>query len=139
MDRWRKKCRKSNFDYIKLTIVWYRIFLNAIGTYLMNMQIPVFSIALEMAFHEATMVYLCLAVSGSRGSTIGAGGSLMAPPALRSEAASLVNWHPIWLAPTPLLVPKPMVRPEIERYLSVFSSFRSLISSCGWFSFRVVN
>lgn len=54
------------------------------STYLRNIKTPVDSIALEMPFHEAAMLYFCLAVSGSRGSHgAGGGGSscLDVPPA----------------------------------------------------------
>lgn len=63
----------------------------------MNMQIPVFSIALEMPFHEASIEYFCLAVRGSLGSVAGGGPSprLGWLLALRSEAANLPNWHPM--------------------------------------------
>lgn len=37
-----------------------------VGTHLINMSIPVVSIARLMPFHEATIVYFCLAVSGNR-------------------------------------------------------------------------
>lgn len=69
-------------------------------THFINMQIPVFSMALEMPFHEASMEYFCLAVRGSLGSVAGGGPSanvvllvLLAPRL--SDAASFPNWHPI--------------------------------------------
>lgn len=67
------------------------------NTYFMNMQIPVFSIALEMPFHEASIEYFCLAVRGSLGSVAGGGPSprLGWLLALRSEAANFPNWHPM--------------------------------------------
>lgn len=65
-------------------------------TYLINMQMPVFSIALEMPFHEASIEYFCLAVSGSRGSVAGGGasasaGAAHAPAPRLSDEASLPN------------------------------------------------
>jgi hypothetical protein len=78
----------------------------------MNMQIPVGSIALAMPFHDATMVYFCLAVKGSRGSGgAGGGGSpgpaLVAPLPCLVLAANLPSSHPILLI-------------EIENYRTIF-------------------
>lgn len=59
----------------------------------MNMQMPVFSIALEIPFHEASMEYFCFAVKGSRGSVAGGGPSVTTGTALLAlpEVASLPN------------------------------------------------
>lgn len=66
--------------------------------YLINMQIPVGSMALDIPFHDAIIEYFCFAVRGSRGS-VGAGGaplrSAVPPPPPLSLAASLPNSHPI--------------------------------------------
>lgn len=65
-------------------------------TYFINMQIPVFSIALEMPFHEASMEYFCFAVRGSLGSVAGGGPSVRTWLFdLRSDAANLPSWQPI--------------------------------------------
>lgn len=63
----------------------------------MNMYTPVGSIALEMPFHDAIMLYFCLAVSGSRGSGgPGLGGSsslsLCLPPRSSPDAAELASF-----------------------------------------------
>lgn len=60
------------------------------------MYTPVGSIALDMPFHDAIMLYFCLAVSGSRGSGgPGLGGSsslsLCLPPRSSPAAAELAN------------------------------------------------
>lgn len=64
------------------------------------MLTPVGSIALLIPFQEASMLYFCLAVSGSRGSTLAGGaGSFSArfePGCVRPEA-SLPNSQPILL------------------------------------------
>lgn len=66
------------------------------GTYLMNMYTPVGSIALDMPFHDAIMLYFCLAVSGSLGSGgPGLGGSssasLCLPPRSSPDVAELAS------------------------------------------------
>jgi len=65
-------------------------------TYLMNMYTPVGSIALDMPFHDAIMLYFCLAVSGSLGSGgPGLGGSsstsLCLPPRSSPDVAELAS------------------------------------------------
>jgi len=60
------------------------------------MYTPVGSIALDMPFHDAIMLYFCLAVSGSRGSGgPGLGGScnasLCLPPRSSPDVAELAN------------------------------------------------
>lgn len=67
------------------------------NTYLTNMQMPVFSIALDIPFHDASMEYFCFAVSGRRGSVAGGGPSDSAGGLFtrRSDAASLPNWQPM--------------------------------------------
>lgn len=61
------------------------------------MQMPVFSMALEMPFHEASIEYFCFAVRGRRGSVAGGGGTSAASlgALCRPEAASLPSWHPM--------------------------------------------
>lgn len=63
------------------------------------MQMPVFSMALEMPFHEASIEYFCFAVSGRRGSVAGGGPPPKSGPALLaprlSDAASFPNWQPM--------------------------------------------
>lgn len=67
------------------------------GTHLMNMYTPVGSIARDMPFHDAIMLYFCLAVNGSRGSGgPGLGGSsslslCLPPPRLFPDAVELAN------------------------------------------------
>lgn len=73
------------------------VLYNNNGTHLMNMSIPVGSIALDMPFHEAIMLYFCLAVNGSRGSGgPGLGGSsslsLCLPPPPSPDAVELANF-----------------------------------------------
>lgn len=66
-------------------------------THLMNMHMPVGSIALAIPFHEAIMEYFCLAVSGRRGS----GGGGAAPSRLERafrplpDAANLPSSQPM--------------------------------------------
>jgi hypothetical protein len=65
--------RPSIADFIStiLRFFWHD------DTHLINMLMPVVSMALLMPFHEATIEYFCRAVSGRRGSGAdGAGGSL---------------------------------------------------------------
>lgn len=62
----------------------------------MNMNTPVGSIALDMPFHDAIMLYFCLAVNGSRGSGgPGLGGSsslsLCLPPRSSPDPAELAS------------------------------------------------
>lgn len=61
---------------------------------------PVFSMALEIPFHDASMEYFCFAVRGRRGSVAGGGPSLTGPALLPrlSDAANFPNWQPIFTA-----------------------------------------
>lgn len=60
------------------------------------MKTPVGSIALEIPFQEASMLYFCLAVRGSLGSGgAGAGGPSLTSGAPRCVAASLPSSQPI--------------------------------------------
>lgn len=60
----------------------------------MNNTIPVCSICLKIPFHDASMQYCCFVVNGDRGSAGGGGRSMSSW--LNSEAASFVNWQPIF-------------------------------------------
>lgn len=63
------------------------------------MQMPVFSMALEMPFHEASIEYFCFAVSGRRGSVAGGGPPPKSEPALLAsrlpDDASFPNLQPM--------------------------------------------
>lgn len=67
-------------------------------TYFINIQIPVGCIARLMPFHDAIIVYFCLAVKGSRGSGAAGGGGSLGPKAFPSTFelfASLPNSQPM--------------------------------------------
>lgn len=81
---------------ILIMLITTTIVDNVRCTHLMNMNTPVGSIALDMPFHDAIMLYFCLAVSGSRGSGgPGLGGSsslsLCFPPRSSPDAAELAS------------------------------------------------
>lgn len=68
-------------------------------THLMNMWIPVGSIALLIPFHDAIIEYFCLAESGNRGSGAAGGGGSQGPSELAPSpfpaVANFPNSHPI--------------------------------------------
>lgn len=88
---------QTRFFTQELYLLLLKKVLSLKSTHLTNIQMPVFSIALEIPFHEASMEYFCFAVSGSRGSVAGGGPSDSAGGLfpLRSEAANLPNWQPM--------------------------------------------
>lgn len=89
----------AGIDYACNILVCYQPrvskIINNKTTYFINIQIPVFSIALDMPFHDANMEYFCLAVNGSLGSVAGGGPSGITAVALAfprlSDAANFPN------------------------------------------------
>jgi len=76
------------------------------STHFINMYTPVGSIARLIPFHEATILYFCLAVRGRRGSGgSGAGGSasprrlLLPSPPSRCTMTNLPSSQPMFLKP----------------------------------------
>ncbi|GBP54423.1 hypothetical protein EVAR_35980_1 [Eumeta japonica] len=80
------------------------------------MHIPVFSMARLMPFHEASMEYFCLAVSGRRGSQGGGGGGPSASAPRRPPRA----------APTPPAFPAGTPSHSAQQSHTISHSNRSL-------------
>lgn len=71
------------------------LYLNKCWTYLTKSIMPVFSMALKIPFHEASIQYLCFGVNGNRGSEGGGGiynGSLTGN---LSDDVNLLNSQPM--------------------------------------------